>query len=185
MVRSSSWFICITSASMELFFYYRERSLSWYRDEFLKSTQQNLVFRCVNLHSILEKVILLTSQNSSFYCQHMKPVTFSFHYTFDKKIYNISVWGTEHSQFAMQWRNRRRFEAWNSHECYLKTQVPLHRQHRVSITKNRLLVVFNLQVPCVLYIGQAFHYSPENAFYIFNQQIYFIIWYLLDRASLI
>ena len=33
----------------------------------------------------------------------------------------------------------------------------------------------NLQVPCVLYIGQAFRYSPENAFYIFNQQIYFII----------
>ena len=31
--------------------------------------------------------------------------------------------------------------------------------------------------------GQAFRYSPENAFYIFNQQIYFIIWYLLDRAS--
>ena len=24
-------------------------------------------------------------------------------------------------------------------------------------------------------IGQAFRYSPENAFYIFNQQIYFII----------
>ena len=33
---------------------------------------------------------------------------------------------------------------------------------------------FNLKAPCVLYIGQAFHYSPENAFYIFNQQIYFI-----------
>ena len=43
----------------------------------------------------------------------------------------------------------------------------------------------NLQAPCVLYLGQAFHYSPENAFYIFNQQIYFIMWYLLDRASLI
>jgi len=27
--------------------------------------------------------------------------------------------------------------------------------------------------------------TPENAFYIFNQQIYFIIWYLLDCASLI
>jgi len=26
-----------------------------------------------------------------------------------------------------------------------------------------------------LYIGQAFRYSPENAFYIFNQQIYFIV----------
>ena len=33
--------------------------------------------------------------------------------------------------------------------------------------------------------GQAFRYSPENAFYLFNQQIYFIIWYLLDGASLI
>ena len=30
--------------------------------------------------------------------------------------------------------------------------------------------------PCVLYIRQAFRYSPENAFCIFNQQIYFIIW---------
>ena len=29
----------------------------------------------------------------------------------------------------------------------------------------------NLQAPCVLYVGQAFRYSPENAFYIFNQQI--------------
>ena len=33
----------------------------------------------------------------------------------------------------------------------------------------------NLKAPCVLFIGQAFRYSPENAFYIFNQQIYFII----------
>ena len=24
-------------------------------------------------------------------------------------------------------------------------------------------------------LGQAFRYSPENAFYIFNQQIYFVI----------
>ena len=34
-------------------------------------------------------------------------------------------------------------------------------------------------------LGQAFRYSPENAYYIFNQQLYFIIWFLLDRASLI
>ena len=32
---------------------------------------------------------------------------------------------------------------------------------------------FRHRASCVL--GQAFHYSPENAFYIFNQQIYFII----------
>ena len=34
---------------------------------------------------------------------------------------------------------------------------------------------FNLWAPRFLYIGQAFRYSPGNAFYIFNQQIYFII----------
>ena len=45
--------------------------------------------------------------------------------------------------------------------------------------------ISNLEAPCFLYIGQAFRFSPESAFYIFNQQIYFIIWYLLDRASLI
>ena len=44
-------------------------------------------------------------------------------------------------------------------------------------------LTFRHRAPCIL--GQAFHYFPENAFYIFNQQIYFIIWYLLDRASLI
>ena len=44
-------------------------------------------------------------------------------------------------------------------------------------------LTFRHRASCIL--GQTFHYSPENAFYIFNQQIYFIIWYLLDRASLI
>ena len=44
-------------------------------------------------------------------------------------------------------------------------------------------LTFRHRASCIL--GQAFHYSPENAFYIFNQQIYFIIWYLFDRASLI
>ena len=44
-------------------------------------------------------------------------------------------------------------------------------------------LTFRHRASCIL--GQAFRYSPENAFYLFNQQIYFIIWYLLDRASLI
>ena len=44
-------------------------------------------------------------------------------------------------------------------------------------------LTFRHRASCIL--GQAFHCSPENAFYIFNKQIYFIIWYLLDRASLI
>ena len=44
-------------------------------------------------------------------------------------------------------------------------------------------LTFRHRASCIL--GQAFRYSPVNAFYIFNQQIYFIFWYLLDRASLI
>ena len=36
-----------------------------------------------------------------------------------------------------------------------------------------LILTFRHRASCIL--GQAFHYSPENAFYIFNQQIYFII----------
>ena len=46
----------------------------------------------------------------------------------------------------------------------------------------RSSLTFRLHASCIL--GQSFHYSTENAFYIFNQQMYFIIWYLLDRASL-
>ena len=36
-----------------------------------------------------------------------------------------------------------------------------------------MALTFRHRASCIL--GQAFHYSPENAFYIFNQQIYFII----------
>ena len=37
----------------------------------------------------------------------------------------------------------------------------------------RDILTFRHRASCIL--GQAFRYSPENAFYIFNQQIYFII----------
>jgi len=33
----------------------------------------------------------------------------------------------------------------------------------------------NLYAPCILCIGQAYCYSPECAFYIFSQQIYYLI----------
>ena len=52
-----------------------------------------------------------------------------------------------------------------------------------SSSKSVRGLTFRHRASCIL--GQAFHYSPQNAFYIFNQQIYFIVWYLLDRASLI
>ena len=40
----------------------------------------------------------------------------------------------------------------------------------------------NFQAPCVLYIGQAYRYSPEYSFYIFSQQIYLIIFFRLSLA---
>jgi len=55
--------------------------------------------------------------------------------------------------------------------------IPTYKYQRVRC------LTLRHRASCIL--GQAFRYSPENAFYIFNQQIYFIISYLLDRASLI
>ena len=70
-----------------------------------------------------------------------------------------------------------------TNSCGIKPEPP---RTKYSLNcKTTRADIFNLQAPCVLYIGQAFRYSPENDFYVFNQQIYFIIWYLLDRATLI
>ena len=62
-------------------------------------------------------------------------------------------------------------------------QHPSVYQGCLPITVRFVGLTFRHRASCIL--GQAFHYSPENAFCIFNQQIYFNIWYLLDRASLI
>ena len=37
--------------------------------------------------------------------------------------------------------------------------------------------------PCILYIGQAFRYSPENAFYIFNQKYISLYFFRLAAQS--
>jgi len=56
-------------------------------------------------------------------------------------------------------------------------EIPLFNfVHYIYVLHCYKRACFGLQAPCVLYIEQAFRYSPENAFYIFNQQIYFIIW---------
>ena len=51
----------------------------------------------------------------------------------------------------------------NNYDIYMVIRK-LGRRHTLT---------FRHRASCIL--GQAFHYSPENAFYIFNQQIYFII----------
>ena len=56
--------------------------------------------------------------------------------------------------------SRRKYDEYVTSECT-----------RFSLLLPRL--TFRHRASCIL--GQAFHYSPENAFYIFNQQIYFII----------
>ena len=67
-------------------------------------------------------------------------------------------------------------------KCLIKVCI-IAVSHLGRVVKFKATI--NLWAPCVFHIGQAFRYSPEKAFYVFNQQIYFIIWYLLDRASLI
>ena len=74
------------------------------------------------------------------------------------------------------------------HGIYTQGQPYLYHFSLFTFVRTRtnvffVCLTFRHRVPCIL--GQAFRYSPENAFYIFNQQIYFIIWHLLDRASLI
>ena len=44
---------------------------------------------------------------------------------------------------------------------------------------------FNLQAPCILYIGQAYRYSPAYAFHIFSQQIYLFFFRLFLPSSFI
>ena len=55
--------------------------------------------------------------------------------------------------------------------CYVHIEVAV----KFPTSKCLLSYFFKLSAPCVLYIGQGFRYSPENAFYIFNQQIHFIL----------
>ena len=50
-----------------------------------------------------------------------------------------------------------------------------HIENILHVQVYAINALFNLSAPYVLYIGQAFNCSPENAFYIFNQQIYFFI----------
>ena len=47
----------------------------------------------------------------------------------------------------------------------IRCGLKLHSLHNYWLT-------FRHRASCIL--GQAFHYSPENVFYIFNQQINFI-----------
>ena len=53
----------------------------------------------------------------------------------------------------------------NCHQYFVKTTA-----YDVNLI---ISLTFKHRASCIL--GQAFHYFPENAFYIFNQQIYFII----------
>jgi len=47
------------------------------------------------------------------------------------------------------------------------------RNDTTEFKRNKERLAFRHRASCIL--GQAFHCSTENAFYIFNQQIYFII----------
>ena len=88
-----------------------------------------------------------------------------------EQFYNC--WTGEHD--AVQWAQR----GPDSGRSDFPSRVILNMERKLQILDVETILVnvwcINLQAPCILYIGQAFRYSPEIAFYIFNQQIYFII----------
>ena len=72
---------------------------------------------------------------------------------------------------------------WGRWRC-LSLCIQLKYRYSVLVIMTTLIVIsnkgtnfyrltFRHRASCIL--GQAFHYFPENVFYIFNQQIYFII----------
>jgi len=66
-----------------------------------------------------------------------------------------------------------------------RTACKILRDIRNSKQSSELSAILNFRRRGFCILGQAFHYSPQNAFYIFNQQIYFNVSYLFERASLI
>ena len=65
---------------------------------------------------------------------------------------------------------------YSHHELHISFTPPVITTPICTCSLDRLSVcIINLQAPSILYVGQAIRYSPENAFYISNQQIYFII----------
>ena len=65
------------------------------------------------------------------------------------------------------------------------TRLTSHYTHTLQPLDKWLFESLTFRHRASSILGQAFRCSPENAFYIFNQQIYFITWYLLNRASFI
>jgi len=48
-------------------------------------------------------------------------------------------------------------------------------RYMLPLLNPQLVARFNLYAPRILYIGQTYRYSPENAIFIFSHQIYLII----------
>ena len=75
----------------------------------------------------------------------------------------------------------------SSRRAFPVSRIPIQQcavtSHSQNTVRRSSALTFRHRASSIL--GQAFRCSTESAFYIFNQQIYFIIWYLLDRASLI
>ena len=92
-----------------------------------------------------------------------------------ERLRNLVIFSLGYSLIQMLYKMLRRF--------HISEPVLISVFENVEKTTHWIMLTFRHHASCIL--GQAFHYSPENVFYIFNQQIYFIIWYLLDRASLI
>ena len=62
-------------------------------------------------------------------------------------------------------------QAWVERTSVMYLKTGMYGSNLYECENWRFILTFRHRASCIL--GQAFHYSPENAFYIFNQQIYF------------
>ena len=72
---------------------------------------------------------------------------------------------------------------WSTHEPLKHVLIVWSKTIRCDDKQTDHWLTFRHRASCIL--GQAFHYSPENAFYIFNQQIYFIIYLIFAWPCII
>ena len=112
------------------------------------------------VYTVFIKVV--HSQRSICHCTNQARDKFSI-----KQILNVSLYPPQKKILQRNYFKK------TTNSCGIKPEPP---RTKYSLNcKTTRADIFNLQAPCVLYIGQAFRYSPENDFYVFNQQIYFII----------
>ena len=120
------------------------------------------------------------------YCYMFRCINKPTHRKHQNRDYTYATVQTVHRVTKLTTATYCNYDSWHSSQrfidCILSSTVTITYAN-ISIHWFFFSLTFRHRASCIQ--EGAFCYFPENAFYIFNQQIYFIIWHLRDRASLI